>query len=409
MKNAKLKTSVIGYSIVSIFLIVTAYLYFHTKRSAETQVTDRSNFENGIINSGPDIKLTLPKNPETLLPLIRDTEGQTQEKSSDEKDGLEHRAVESFNRGDYRGAVELFTELSKKEPRAFIELGLSYYSLGNYEKALDSLEEGLRYGEEFIARKLLAFIYYKKNDIDKSLYNAEKGLSRQDDSELSALYKKLSKEKMAQGNFIKEGTLHFSLFYDGYEHRELGRKVLNILEDAYSTIGRAMNYFPSESVTVILYAEKNFYDITMKPEWTGGLYDGKIRVPIKGAEGKEEMLRKVLFHEYTHALVRSITARCPLWINEGLAEYFSGGHASRIGQVLPLRSLEKSFSGLQKDKVIVAYRESYSAVAYLIDRYGLFRVKELLFSFSEGKDINQAFKDVFYISYDEFISEWGKG
>lgn len=43
-------------------------------------------------------------------------------------------------------------------------------------------------------------------------------------------------------------------------------------------------------------------------------------------------------------------------------------------------------------------------------RYGEeFIARKLLFSFSEGKDINQAFKDVFYISYDEFISEWGKG
>jgi hypothetical protein len=48
-------------------------------------------------------------------------------------------------------------------------------------------------------------------------------------------------------------------------------------------------------------------------------------------------------------------------------------------------------------------------VSYLIERYGASRMKDLLISLSKGADMNQAFKETFSISYNEFISSWGKG
>jgi hypothetical protein len=79
-----------------------------------------------------------------------------------------------------------------------------------------------------------------------------------------------------------------------------------------------------------------------------------------------------------------------------------------IGQLIPLRRIEDSFSGLSDRNVGVAYQESYSAVSYLIETYGLYRIKEMLESLSKGTDINQAFKDAFSKTYADFISEWGR-
>lgn len=51
----------------------------------------------------------------------------------------------------------------------------------------------------------------------------------------------------------------------------------------------------------------------------------------------------VLFHEYVHALVRNRYGRAPLWLDEGLAEYYSayalgnGGRQLRYGELLPRR------------------------------------------------------------------------
>jgi len=122
------------------------------------------------------------------------------------------------------------------------------------------------------------------------------------------------REKNAHRNFASESTNHFKVQFDGYEHGRLSRTVIGVLEDAYSQIGRDLDYYPSEPITVILYTNQDFRDVTQAPGWAGGYFDlrdGKIRVPVRGAEGKEALLRTVLFHEYVHALIFSIAGSAP--------------------------------------------------------------------------------------------------
>jgi hypothetical protein len=260
-----------------------------------------------------------------------------------------------------------------------------------------------------MVRKVLAFLYYRKDDAERALMHAEAALSVMKDPELQKLHAKLKKEKDAEERLVNESTLHFKVSFDGYAHGGLSRKVIDILEDAYRTIGKELDYFPPEPVSVVLYTNRDFYDITQSPEWSQGIFDGKIRIPIRGVESREGELRKVLFHEYTHALVHSLAPQCPLWINEGLAEYFSTTSGKRIGQLIPLASLETSFARLRPDNIRVAYLESYSAVSYLIEQYGLHRLKKVLLALPKGIDLNQAFEDAFSMSYREFISSWGRG
>jgi tetratricopeptide (TPR) repeat protein len=340
--------------------------------------------------------------PETPAPRL-------QEPALTGEGDLSWRAIESFNAGDYETALSLFSELSKRNDRALFGLGLSYYKLGDYENAAYHLEEALAKGiKEFQTRKFLAFIYYDLDDLDASLSNAEAALRLRQDIDLSGLIGRLRREKPAQENFIKEETLHFKVLFDGYEHGSLSIPVLGILEDAYNTIGVNMNHFPDKPVTVILYTDKDFYVATNMPGWSGGIFDGKIRVPLKGIDQHgPEVLRKVLFHEYAHALIYSIMPNCPTWINEGLAMNLAGEHRDKVGQLIPLRGLESPFPQAYKQSE-KAYRVSYSAVAYLIENYGIYRFKDLLVALSRGEDLEGAFNSVFYISYNEFVDTWGK-
>jgi len=323
---------------------------------------------------------------------------------------LSAQASEKFRAGDYEGAIKLYRELSERDKSALGGMGISYLKLGDYENAERFLEQAIKNNpDDFSVRKALAYLYYKKDDIEKGLSHAEAGLSIKKDQELRKIYDKLKKDKNTQDSSESESTQHFRITFDGYKHGGVSRKVLEILEAAYSAVGKEFGYFPSVPTNVILYTNRDFYDITQAPGWSGGIYDGKIRIPVRGAESNEDALRKVLFHEYTHSVVRSLTHRCPLWINEGLAEYFSKNYPKKIGQIIPLGLLENSFSWLTGDQVAVAYWESYSAVSYLIDRHGLYRVKEFLQSLSGGSDLEQAFKGSFGQTYSEFVSTWGKG
>ena len=65
---------------------------------------------------------------------------------------------------------------------------------------------------------------------------------------------------------------------------------------------------------------EQFRDVTRSPQWAAAAYDGIIRVPMRGAGEKGEDLDRVLAHEFSHALIRSLATRnLPTWLNEGLA------------------------------------------------------------------------------------------
>jgi len=84
---------------------------------------------------------------------------------------------------------------------------------------------------------------------------------------------------------------------------------------------------------VLLYAKTAFKTVTQAPEWAGGLYDGKIRIPVGGLTTAEEAvgLQSVLVHEMTHAfLFRMAPVGLPLWFNEGLATAFQGWDVGKI-------------------------------------------------------------------------------
>ena len=96
----------------------------------------------------------------------------------------------------------------------------------------------------------------------------------------------------------------------------------------------------------------------------------------------------IIFHEYTHLLVRNTSGNVPTWFNEGLAEYYStfsitsdqkvvvgrpiAGHVYllRENKMLPLRTLfqvdQKSPYYNERDKQSIFYAESWALMHYLI-------------------------------------------
>lgn len=320
------------------------------------------------------------------------------------------RGASAFNAGDYESALDIFMGVLKEDERALTGAGLSHFKLGHYDRAVRFLEDSIRRGgDDFLARKFLALSYYKMDDLQRSALNAERVLALREDVEMEKFLKKVSAELNAQSNRVDEETLHFKAVFDGYRHGVVSRTVLGILEDAYAELGREFGHFPEDPVTVVLYTERDFFDVTMLPAFTAGAFDGKIRLPVKGLEDESrESMRHVLFHEYVHALVHSITQNAPLWLNEGLAEYLVPRGFKKTGQALPLKSLERAFPLNDQALTIAAYIVSYSAVYHLAERHGLYRLKELLFALGRREGLNEAFYSSFYVTYDEFVAMWGR-
>lgn len=323
-------------------------------------------------------------------------------------------AHQNYLSREYEKALALYKEFTDQDPEALLYAGLCCYWLEDYNSAYQYLQQTLDNGRRsFLARKFMALTCYKLDDLANCLTHTEIALSQVSDPELLTLQGKLKREQKVMDGYGDQQKVHFKVQFSKFEYTGVENTVLDILEEAYRTIGSDFNYYPPSSITVILYNEQGFFDVTRAPGWAGGLYDGKIRIPIKDIEGKEELLKRILFHEFVHALVRSITPRCPVWLNEGLAEYFSEDEellkmGEQLGQLIPLRLLEGGFPSGDVRLVALAYLESYTAVSDLIEKHGLFRIKECLDALSKGESLSGAFRTIFGVSYEEFAAKWGR-
>jgi len=74
--------------------------------------------------------------------------------------------------------------------------------------------------------------------------------------------------------------------------------------------------------------------------------------------------------------------------------------------LINLTQLEGSWGGLPAQYAMVAYLEGNSATRYLIDRYGMGTVRDLIDRLSKGDAFPTAFQDRMFITYDDFQRRW---
>ena len=199
--------------------------------------------------------------------------------------------------------------------------------------------------------------------------------------------------------------------FEGPVEKQLAARATAVLGDAFWRIGKTIGAYPSNSITVILYTDKQFRDITGAPEWAGGGFDGQIRLPVRGALQNVREFDRVLTHELVHAMLKAVAARnVPVWLNEGLAMHFEGYDAAAIERELaaarlfvPLAFLKNSFSRLNTAQANVAYAESLFATSALLERIGP-GLAELLQDLNSGLPVEQAVER-FGITFPAFEAE----
>ncbi|MHB8483746.1 MAG: tetratricopeptide repeat protein [Nitrospiria bacterium] len=292
----------------------------------------------------------------------------------------------------------------------------AYNKLNKPEEAIPELEESIRLNpRELEAYRLLGEIYSEMDDPDKAIEALEKALALQpNDQVLMKLISKLKWDKQIESGLEKTSTMHFIIKFEGEEKKEIAGIVSDILDRAYRDIGSIFYERLFQPVVVILYSDQAFRNTVHGPGWSRGLYDGKIRIPVQGSIKDPDGLRKVLYHEYTHAVLHQIsTSPIPTWLNEGLAMYFEGGseqdslsrvvaQARQTGNLIPLSQLHGSFMGMNSATADLAYGESRLAVQGLIDRYSIRRVRDLIEQNRGPDSFPAVFEQVFLISYDQY-------
>jgi hypothetical protein len=178
-----------------------------------------------------------------------------------------------------------------------------------------------------------------------------------------------------------------------------------MLEEAYEKITNALNHYPRRPIPVLVYAKADFEAVTGIPaDWVEGLFDGKIRLPLRALLRNRERLRATLAHEAAHAIIHAKTrGNAKRWIHEGLAQRFEESRdAGRYAE-----SYLKAFEAAgEKTPLPSDYPSAHLWVEYLTEAYGFHYIVEFLEALAENPDEEAAYESAFGFTRDELAARW---
>jgi hypothetical protein len=326
-----------------------------------------------------------------------------------------------LQRGEGARAAKLFAEalaLEPDDPVLLFGAGAAAHLDGRPGDAMTRLQRALKFNPRLTpASLLLGQIAYSEGDVALAITIYEKALKyAPDDPDLTKDLTAWRTDAETHRGFEERRFDRFRVMFEGQADASLAAQATEMLNAAFWRIGAALGAYPPDAVVVMLYTDKQFRDITQAPEWAGGVYDGRIRVPAAGAARTPQSFERVLAHELAHAMIAKAAPRgVPAWLHEGLAQHFEGDDpqaarrrlkAAGGGGMIPLRILEGSFGRFGAADAQVAYDESLVAADVILRRPG-FSWTRLFRALSEN-DRTESTLESFGFSYSDLEAEFGR-
>jgi hypothetical protein len=323
-------------------------------------------------------------------------------------------AIRDGRHQDAAAAFALALDAESRDPSIHFGAGVAAYLLGQPTAAQHELERAIELAPSLTdASLLLGNILYRASDIRGALRVYESALEFAPTNEmLVTRLEALRTEAAVHSDFLESNGAHFTVLFEGAADAVLASRVIDILEAAYWRVSTALAIYPERTITVVLYTQEQFRDVTRSPQWAAGAYDGRIRLPVRGADADSRELERVIIHEFTHALVQTLTPRgVPMWLHEGIAVMFEPSGENWIDEQLssaparlPLERLTDSFGDLSGGDARLAYAQSGAIVRALFASGGPLTVGAILQDIAQGDTFATAFEQRMFMSYDTFFS-----
>lgn len=330
-----------------------------------------------------------------------------------------------FKQKRYEQADENFVkalELYPEEGTYGLLRGICNYHLKKYDVARYELQQAQKLLPESVeVLYFLGLVQYDTDNRPQAVELWQQALKLAPGrTEISELLKKARTEIAVESRMDRGHSSRFDLTYDPDVNSSFALAILDVLESAANQVGSELGLFPEARVPVVIYTRADYKTVTDSPDWSGGFYDGTIRLPFGALTEISPALRGVLFHEYAHVVVYELTrGNCPLWLNEGIAEMFARqqynrpmaafGRAARAGKFADFRSLESGFGALSSADAGLAYQQSYALVNFMVTSYGWHRIKQILAGLGQGMDFDAAVSLAlkgYNLNYDRLLQEW---
>jgi len=256
-------------------------------------------------------------------------------------------------------------------------------------KALELLQPELRKKKNPSLLALAGVAAWRADDSRLALEYWKTALDMQPNPDLEKIYRRVQRETKGDQSGDKLIGLRVVLRYDGIAISiETARQMLDALDQEFARVSGALGCSAQERLVAIVQTRDAYRKTTDAAEWSAGQYDGRIRVPVLEGQGMDASMRRIFAHESTHACL-SMLGRWPAWLQEGLAQRFSGDTLSaparrRIAELtrnkqLPrLENLGQDWSRLDSEHAVAAYALSLAAVSLYYENYPQYSIADLI-------------------------------
>jgi Tfp pilus assembly protein PilF len=325
-----------------------------------------------------------------------------------------------FEAGDLEGAradLDRALRAAPKEALTRVQLAIVLRSMGEGHQARREVERALADDPSCAAAfEELARIAYEDEDLTgaaEALATALK-LDPSREPALKEFRDKVDRETRIESTWYRNERGRFVVKYDDQEFRHVGEVVLGFLDAAEEVARRTIGHVPARRVTVVLYSLQDFQSTTGAHAWAGGLFDGKIRLPVRNFRQTKDSIRTTIAHEYMHLVVRDLCRRCPTWLNEGLAQLAEGKSLPAAARTLAQQSEPQSFPAMPASwmgisdakRVAEMYAQSLLFTDYLVRKFGYQAVRDVLVEANGTTGFDAAFAEGIGKTLLEAENDW---
>lgn len=268
------------------------------------------------------------------------------------------RAANLLNDKQPKQALEIVEQAMKvtgRDRQYLMLAGIAAYQSDEVKKAFDYFKEAQQFGEDAVVATWIAKLQNElKND--------------------------RSAEKLYGSRFLLR-------YEGGVLDPDVARTMLSILDDEFSRVSLQLGCRTDDRIVTIVQSKQN-YKNTVNVEWSGGMYDGKIRIPVLDSKAAGPEIRTTFAHEIVHACLANL-GTFPTWLHEGLAQKYSGetlpsGLKSAVQAALKQKQLPKlsamrgGFTSLDSRSAALAYGFSRLAADLFVERYQSYGIQNIL-------------------------------
>jgi len=212
--------------------------------------------------------------------------------------------------------------------------------------------------------------------------------------------------------FVALTNAHFVLRMDAREAKIYGPRVLALLQRAHDTLTKKYGLALEKRTIVEIYPEQKDFGVRTfgmpdNPGFLGVCFGCLITANSPASSrGHASNWEATLWHEFCHVITLTLTRnKMPRWLSEGISVYEERQASASWGQVMnpryremilgdeltPVGDLSSAFLTAKSDLHLqFAYYESSLVVQFLVEKFGVEKLRKILADLATGKPINQA-------------------